>query len=270
MAGLCCCGTDFLAPGTAGASDASSRRGGLFRPGARYARIRRLRQTIRDPRYEARALAEEFRVLAKLIEFGSGQKLSLASHDMDAHPAMLWAADHPNEIACLVYMEVPTMLEEFLTKVIVYTPKEMAKGCMWWWILPLAPDVPERLIVGHERAFLTWFFEGATADPASITEASIEEALRSFRGAQLCELPVHDVARRRRLITSSQLLCRAKLRDHLANRLGAFGMVPKLLTLPSGSATATAIVSAWRSKRKNRTFAFMTASLPLLALNCVS
>jgi len=28
-------------------------------------------------------------------------------------------------------------------------------GSMWWWILPLAPGVPERLIVGNERAFLT-------------------------------------------------------------------------------------------------------------------
>jgi hypothetical protein len=30
---------------------------------------------------------------------------------------------------------------------------------MWWWILPLAPDVPERLVVGHERTFLTWFYD---------------------------------------------------------------------------------------------------------------
>lgn len=108
----------------------------------------------------------------------------LAAHDMGAHPALLWATDHPEEIACLVYMEVPTMLEEFLTKAIVYTPEAMAKGPMWWWILPLAPGVPERLIVGHERAFLTWFYEGATADPAAITEASLEETLRSFRGTE--------------------------------------------------------------------------------------
>lgn len=31
----------------------------------------------------------------------------------------------------------------------------MPRGSMWWWILPLAPGVPERLIVGNERAFLT-------------------------------------------------------------------------------------------------------------------
>jgi pimeloyl-ACP methyl ester carboxylesterase len=134
--------------------------------------------------YDARALAEEFRALVRQIGFGNGQKLLLAAHDMGAHPALLWAADHPGEISGLVYMEVPTMLEEFLSKVIVYTPEAMAKGSMWWWILPLAPGVPERLIVGHERGFLTWFYEGATADPASISEESIQETLRTFRGTE--------------------------------------------------------------------------------------
>jgi len=134
--------------------------------------------------YDARALAEDFRTLVKQVEFGNGQKLLLAAHDMGAHPALLWAADHPDEIGGLVYMEVPTMLEEFLSKVIVYTPEAMAKGSMWWWVLPLAPGVPERLIVGHEREFLTWFYEGATADPPSITEASITETLRTFAGTE--------------------------------------------------------------------------------------
>jgi pimeloyl-ACP methyl ester carboxylesterase len=134
--------------------------------------------------YDARALAEEFRALVKQIEFGIGQKVLLVAHDMGAHPALIWAADHRDEISCLVYMEVPTMLEEFLSKIIVYTPEAMAKGSMWWWVLPLAPGVPERLIVGHERAFLTWFYEGATADPSSISETSIEETLRSFTGTE--------------------------------------------------------------------------------------
>ena len=134
--------------------------------------------------YDARALAEEFRALVKQLGFGNGKKLLVAAHDMGAHPALLWAADHPEELAGLVYMEVATMLEEFLTKVIVYTPEAMAKGSMWWWILPLAHGVPERLIVGHERAFLTWFYEGATANPASITEISIQETLRTFTGTE--------------------------------------------------------------------------------------
>jgi pimeloyl-ACP methyl ester carboxylesterase len=81
-------------------------------------------------------------------------------------------------------MEVPVMLAEVLTKIISYTPEAMKKGSMWWWILPLAPDVLKRLIVGHEREFLTWFYEGATAKPASIEPAAIDEYLRSFSGVE--------------------------------------------------------------------------------------
>ena len=50
---------------------------------------------------------------------------------------------------------------------------------MWWWILPVAPGIPERLIVGNERAFLTWFYDRY---PGSISEESIQETLRTFSG----------------------------------------------------------------------------------------
>jgi pimeloyl-ACP methyl ester carboxylesterase len=103
---------------------------------------------------------------------------------MGAPPALLWAADHPEEVAGLLYMEVPVMLAEVLAKIISYTPQAMKKGSMWWWILPLAPDVLKRLIVGHEREFLTWFYDGATANPASIEPGTIEEYLRTFSGVE--------------------------------------------------------------------------------------
>jgi len=134
--------------------------------------------------YDSRALAEEFRALVRQIEFGAGQPLLLAVHDMGAPPALLWAADHPEEVAGLLYMEVPVMLAEVLAKIISYTPEAMKKGSMWWWILPLAPDVLRRLIVGHEREFLTWFYEGATADSTSIEPATIDEYLRTFSGVE--------------------------------------------------------------------------------------
>jgi pimeloyl-ACP methyl ester carboxylesterase len=81
-------------------------------------------------------------------------------------------------------MECPVMLGDVLSETIVYKPKQMTKGSMWWWILPLAPGVPESLIVGREREFLTWFYQGATQDPSSIDEVSINETLRSFAGRE--------------------------------------------------------------------------------------
>jgi pimeloyl-ACP methyl ester carboxylesterase len=132
--------------------------------------------------YDARALAEEGRALVAELGFGRGKPIIHAAHDMGALPALLWSADHPSEVAGLLYIEAPVMLGEVLRQIITYTPQAMERGSMWWWILPLAPGVPERLIVGNERAFLTWFYDGATARPEAVEPEAVEEYLRSFSG----------------------------------------------------------------------------------------
>jgi pimeloyl-ACP methyl ester carboxylesterase len=76
------------------------------------------------------------------------------------------------------------MLSAVLTKIIAYTPEAMNEGSMWWWILPLAPGVPERLIVGNERAFLTWFYDRHTANRDAISAADVAETLRTFAGRE--------------------------------------------------------------------------------------
>jgi pimeloyl-ACP methyl ester carboxylesterase len=134
--------------------------------------------------YDARALAEEFRALANQIGFAAGRPLTLVAHDMGGPPALLWAADHPEEVAGLLYIEAPVMLSEVLTKIIAYTPEAMKQGSMWWWILPLAPDVPERLIVGNERAFLSWFYDRDTVQHDAISPETRDEYLRTFSGCK--------------------------------------------------------------------------------------
>jgi pimeloyl-ACP methyl ester carboxylesterase len=133
--------------------------------------------------YDARSLAEECRALVAAIGFGNGKPLIHAAHDMGALPALIWTADHPAEVAALLYIEAPVMLGPVLRQVFAYTPQAMAQGSMWWWILPLAPGVPERLIVGNERAFLTWFYEGDhVVNHAAITPEAVDEYLRTFAG----------------------------------------------------------------------------------------
>src|SRR5258708_23219546 len=60
----------------------------------------------------------------------------------------------------------------------------MKMGSMSWWILTLAHDVPERLIVGNERAFLTWFYDRHTINKGAITPDTIDEYLRTFSGRE--------------------------------------------------------------------------------------
>ena len=133
--------------------------------------------------YDARSLAEEGRALIGAIGFGRGKLLIHAAHDMGALPALIWTADHPDEVAGLLYIEAPVMLGPVLRQVFSYTPQAMAQGSMWWWILPLAPGVPERLIVGNERAFLTWFYESDhVVNHAAIMPEAVDEYLRTFAG----------------------------------------------------------------------------------------
>ena len=134
--------------------------------------------------YDARSLAAEFRFLVGALGFGGGRPIILAAHDMGAPPALLWAADHPDEVAGLLYLEAPVMLAAVLTKTISYTPEAATNGSMWWWLLPLAPGVPDSLVVGNERAFLTWFYNGATAKDNEIKPAAVEEYLRTFQGRE--------------------------------------------------------------------------------------
>jgi len=135
--------------------------------------------------YDARSLAEECRSLVATIGFGDGRPAIHAAHDMGALPALIWTADHPQEVTGLLYIEAPVMLGDVLRGVFSYTPQAMAEGSMWWWILPLAPGVPEALIVDNERAFLDWFYTGDhVVNHAAISPGVVDEYLRTFAGAE--------------------------------------------------------------------------------------
>jgi pimeloyl-ACP methyl ester carboxylesterase len=135
--------------------------------------------------YDGRGLAEEFRSLVRQTGFGAGRPLTLIAHDMGAPPALIWASDHPEEVTGLLYIEAPVMLQPVLEKILNYTPEAMTKGSMWWWILPLAPGVPESLLVGKEREFLNWFYLGpAVVKHEAIPPESVDEYLRTFSGRE--------------------------------------------------------------------------------------
>jgi pimeloyl-ACP methyl ester carboxylesterase len=133
--------------------------------------------------YDGRSLAEEFRHLVRQIGFGNGRPLTIVAHDMGAPAAMLWAADHPSEVLNLLYVEEPVLRLEFLSKLIIYTPQAAATGSMWWWLLPLAPNGPETVIVGHERAYLSWFYDRVPSSHDGVGSA-IDEYTRTFSGTE--------------------------------------------------------------------------------------
>ncbi|MNQ16603.1 Soluble epoxide hydrolase [compost metagenome] len=134
--------------------------------------------------YDARTISEDFRALVKKLDFGKGKPITLAAHDMGAAPALIWSADHPQEIASLFYIEMVVMLDQVLSPHLSFTRETMESqmGPMWWWILPHAPKALEVLFTGREREFLTWFYDWMTAGKDVIDSEQIEEIYRTFSG----------------------------------------------------------------------------------------
>jgi pimeloyl-ACP methyl ester carboxylesterase len=132
--------------------------------------------------FDGAMLAEDFRALVRKIGFGGGRRLTLVAHDMGAPGALVWTANHPDEVRALAYIEEPVALPDILRDLTAYVPSADFKGALWWWLLPLAPGITDRLIVGREREFLTWFYERVAPSPPAITEADVNEYLRSFSG----------------------------------------------------------------------------------------
>jgi len=132
--------------------------------------------------YDARTLYKDFRQLLQAIDIDL--PVHLVAHDMGAPPALLWAGECPDEVASVTYVEEPLATHEALSALFRFDRNTFAMGGLWWWGLGLAPDAPERLLPGNERAFLTWFYDHYTSKRAAITDEVVEEHLRTFSGPE--------------------------------------------------------------------------------------
>jgi pimeloyl-ACP methyl ester carboxylesterase len=135
-----------------------------------------------DSGYDAHTLADDFRGLIQ--KEGISEELIIIAHDMGAPPALLYAAEHPNEIKALVYMDNPVLTTKNMRLLNSFDPSIQKRGGLWWWGFAFATDMPERLLIGNERKFLTWFYEFSPDGGASVEEAAIQEYLRSFCGTE--------------------------------------------------------------------------------------
>jgi len=135
-----------------------------------------------DSGYDAHTLADDFRGLIQ--KEGISEELIIIAHDMGAPPALLYAAGYPDEIKALVYMDNPVLTTKNMRLLNSFDPSIQNRGGLWWWGFAFSTDMPERLIIGNERKFLTWFYEFSPDGGTSIEEEAIQEYLRSFCGTE--------------------------------------------------------------------------------------
>jgi len=114
--------------------------------------------------YDGKTTAEDIYQLVSQLDFNN-QPIFLVAHDVGAQTAYSYAFAHPNNVTKLVIMDFP--YPGFL-------PPEFGKNGPWWFTFHQTPNLPEFLVEGKEREYLSWFMKGLAYNPAAITEKDID------------------------------------------------------------------------------------------------
>lgn len=131
--------------------------------------------------YDGRTLANDFK---SLMEQLGHDRYHIIAHDMGAPAALLLAADSPERVRSLTYVEEPAALPDILSDKIQYTEQGTNMGGLWWWMMAYAKGMAEAIIAGNERPFVDWFYNNYTADPSAIDDRARQVYVRDFQGSE--------------------------------------------------------------------------------------
>ena len=134
-----------------------------------------------DAAYDGRTLASDFK---QLMEQLGHDRYHIIAHDMGAPAALLLAADAPERVRSLTYMEELAALPDILKEKIQYTEQGTNLGGLWWWMMAYADGMAEAIIAGNERPFVDWFYDNYTADASAIDDQARQVYVRDFEGPE--------------------------------------------------------------------------------------
>ena len=112
--------------------------------------------------YDGNNTADDIYQLVSQLGFSN---IFLVAHDVGAQTAYSYAASHPDNVTKLVIMDF--VFPGFL-------PPELGENGPWWFGFYQTPDVPELLMEGKEREYISWFIKGLAYNPSAITEEDID------------------------------------------------------------------------------------------------
>ena len=117
--------------------------------------------------YDGKTVAEDIHQLVAQLGFKDS---FLVGHDLGVLVAFSYAAAHTSEVRRLVILDVPI------------TGFGPALNSTRLWHIPfhMVQDIPETLVEGKEREYLTWFYSNYSYNPAAITKEDIDEYVSHY------------------------------------------------------------------------------------------
>ena len=121
--------------------------------------------------YDKDTVATDVRELVHHLGFGD-DPIALVGHDWGMPTAYAYAAQYRDEVAALCVLEagLPGINED-------------GKRKLWHTRFHNVPDLPERLVAGRERLYLSWFYTEGAYDPSAISDDARDEYVRCYSQA---------------------------------------------------------------------------------------
>ncbi len=119
--------------------------------------------------YDSRSVAGD---VAELITKHLGiRRFHLVGHDWGGPTAFALACAHPEAVATLTVIDVT---------IPGLGPDVSQGGKRWHHAFHMTPDLPEWLVQGRERAYLSWFYREFSWQPDAIGPGDIDEYVRCY------------------------------------------------------------------------------------------
>ncbi|WP_298123812.1 alpha/beta hydrolase [Brevundimonas sp.] len=125
--------------------------------------------------YDGRTLAEDLRQVC--VALGLDRPI-VVGHDMGALPALLMAAETPEAVRGLVYVDEP-LPGYNLDRFTVFTADN--PFVYWWFAFNAQPRLPALMWAGKEAELVDYFLTSMAADPAAISAGDKAEYVRGLR-----------------------------------------------------------------------------------------
>ena len=99
-------------------------------------------------------------------------RIDLAAHDFGVAVAYAYASRHRDEVLHLALLDVPPQGTESF---------ERLRTTAWAFGFQKLPELPEQLVLGHERAYMTeGFFKPLAANPGALSSEDLDVYVRAY------------------------------------------------------------------------------------------
>lgn len=126
--------------------------------------------------YDSKTMAADIHAFIEAVGLARAGRLHVVGHDVGAWMAYAHAADWPGDVKTLTVMEAA--LPGITPPAPAGIPNDEANLRSWHFAFNRLPDLPEILIQGHERAYLSWIFAQKSVQRYVFTQDALDEYTR--------------------------------------------------------------------------------------------